>query len=54
MAKHEKDMFELLRILVDMRTGTDNKTGIDAMAAFLAAYLSARGLRSLISSCSSP
>lgn len=48
MAKHEKDMFELLRILVDMRTGTDNKTGIDAMAAFLAAYLSARGLRTHI------
>ena len=33
---------------VDMRTGTDNKHGIDAMAAFLAAYLSARGLRTHI------
>ena len=48
MKRHEKDMFELLRVLVDMRTGTDNKHGIDAMAAFLAEYLSARGLKTHI------
>lgn len=45
MAEHEPAMRELLRDLVDIQSGTLNKPGVDAVAAFLDSYLSSRGLR---------
>lgn len=48
MAAHEPAMRELLRELVDIQSGTLNKPGVDAVAAFLDGYLSARGLRTRV------